>query len=32
MGYLAAFLGGAFFGAMTVIVWELAAVQKEDKE
>lgn len=32
MGYLAAFLGGAVFGAITLIVWSLAAIQKKDSD
>lgn len=32
MGYLAAFFGGAFFGAIVVIVWALIEAKKQDKE
>lgn len=30
MGYVAAFLGGAFLGALTVIVWALMMASKEE--
>lgn len=32
MGYVAAFFIGAFLGAMSVIMWALAAAAKRDRD
>lgn len=31
MGYVAAFLSGALFGAVAIVVWALCAVNEEDR-